>query len=200
MEYTADLREQSWGDWEGKTFDYLLLHHSDELKKQVDAGWDFCPPGGESRRQVLVRALAVVKDITDRFSEDSHSYAFDINKYINLTSGEVDSTVDISIMYNDSDLGDIDENTLAIYRYEETWTPIVNSTVDTLYNTVWVTNITDFGIFAILVQLGIAQDLILALFYGVVGFIALAGGLAFGLGGKEVAQDLLRGLVEKLKK
>ena len=60
---------------------------------------------------------------------------------------------------------------------------------------IWV-----FGIFAILVQLGIAQDLILALFYGIVGFIALAGGLAFGLGGKEVAQDLLRGLVEKLKK
>ena len=60
---------------------------------------------------------------------------------------------------------------------------------------IWV-----FGIFAILVQLGIAQDLILALFYGIVGFIVLAGGLAFGLGGKEVAQELLRDLVERLKK
>ena len=67
VEYTASLREQSWGDWEGKTFDYLRLHHADELKKQVDAGWDFCPPGGESRRQVLTRALAAITDFTDRF-------------------------------------------------------------------------------------------------------------------------------------
>lgn len=60
---------------------------------------------------------------------------------------------------------------------------------------IWV-----FGIFAILVQLGIAQELILAMFYGLVGFIVLAGGLAFGLGGKEVAQELLKNLVEKLKR
>ncbi len=67
VEYTADLREQSWGDWEGKTFDDLHTHHAEEFQKQVNAGWDFCPPGGESRQQVLARALAVTWDIFDRF-------------------------------------------------------------------------------------------------------------------------------------
>ncbi len=67
VEYTADLREQSWGNWEGKTFDELQLHHADALQKQVTAGWDFCPPSGESRREVLARALAVIENLFDRF-------------------------------------------------------------------------------------------------------------------------------------
>jgi len=60
---------------------------------------------------------------------------------------------------------------------------------------VWI-----FGIFAILIQLGIAKNLILALFYGIVGFVVIAGGLAFGLGGKEVAEEVLKNFTEKIKK
>jgi hypothetical protein len=37
------------------------------------------------------------------------------------------------------------------------------------------------------------------MFYGVVAFLALAGGLAFGLGGKEVAGEFLQDLKRKLK-
>ncbi len=54
---------------------------------------------------------------------------------------------------------------------------------------IWV-----FAFFAILIQLGIVKELMLAMFYGLVGLIALAGGLAFGLGGKEAA----RGVIEKM--
>lgn len=50
----------------------------------------------------------------------------------------------------------------------------------------------------VLNQLGIASDLIRILFSGLVAMLALAGGLAFGLGGKEVARELLEKLVKKL--
>lgn len=56
-----------------------------------------------------------------------------------------------------------------------------------------------FAIFAILIQLKIAPSLLQALFIGFVALIAIAGGIAFGLGGKEVAADLLQNLKKKLE-
>lgn len=53
-----------------------------------------------------------------------------------------------------------------------------------------------FAILAALSQLGIAEAFLQALFYGFIAFIAIAGGLAFGLGGQGVAKDTL----EKLKR
>lgn len=47
-------------------------------------------------------------------------------------------------------------------------------------------------------QLGIASDLIRILFGGIVAMVALAGGLAFGLGGKETAAEILSKLKKKL--
>lgn len=47
-------------------------------------------------------------------------------------------------------------------------------------------------------QLGIASDLIRILFAGIVAMLALAGGLAFGLGGKETARELLNKLLKRL--
>lgn len=48
-----------------------------------------------------------------------------------------------------------------------------------------------FSFMAALVQLGIAQSLIEVLFTGFVAMLALAGGLAFGLGGREQASRIL---------
>jgi hypothetical protein len=48
-----------------------------------------------------------------------------------------------------------------------------------------------FGFIAALQQLGIATDLLQTLVTGIVAMIAIAGGLAFGLGGKELAADVL---------
>jgi uncharacterized membrane protein len=56
-----------------------------------------------------------------------------------------------------------------------------------------------FVVLVVLNQLGVAQDLIKILFTGIVAMVAIAGGLAFGLGGKDVAEDLLQSLVKKLK-
>ena len=60
--------------------------------------------------------------------------------------------------------------------------------------TVWT-----FAILAILLQLGVASDMVRALVYGVVGMVTLAVGLAFGLGGKDLASEILRELKEKIK-
>lgn len=47
-------------------------------------------------------------------------------------------------------------------------------------------------------QLGIASDLIRILFTGLVAMLAIAGGLAFGLGGQDFARDILARLRKKM--
>ena len=54
-----------------------------------------------------------------------------------------------------------------------------------------------FSIMAALVQLGIAAALIQTLFTGIVAMMAIAGGLAFGLGGKDHAQKFLSELTKE---
>ncbi len=61
----------------------------------------------------------------------------------------------------------------------------------------WV--IVFFTILIVLNQLGIAQDLIRILFTGIVAMLALAGGLAFGLGGRDAAKDLIAQVHDKLR-
>lgn len=56
-----------------------------------------------------------------------------------------------------------------------------------------------FTILVVLNQLGVAQDLIRILLTGIVAMLALAGGLAFGLGGRDLAKDILEELRKKLK-
>lgn len=57
-----------------------------------------------------------------------------------------------------------------------------------------------FTALVVLHQLGVAADLIRILFTGFVAMLALAGGLAFGLGGQDTARDVLRGLRDRLEK
>ena len=56
-----------------------------------------------------------------------------------------------------------------------------------------------FAIIFILEQLNIGGRLPEGIIFGIIGFLALAGGLAFGLGGKELATDILKDLKAKLK-
>lgn len=56
-----------------------------------------------------------------------------------------------------------------------------------------------FVAFLVLHQLGVAQQLLQILFAGVVAMFALAGGLAFGLGGQGSARTLLDSVLEKFK-
>lgn len=63
--------------------------------------------------------------------------------------------------------------------------------------TKWTINF--FTILIVLNQLGVAQDLIRILFTGIVAMLSLAGGLAFGLGGKDFAKEILENLKKKLE-
>lgn len=57
-----------------------------------------------------------------------------------------------------------------------------------------------FAVLAALVQLQIADDLLQTLFTGFVAMLAIAGGLAFGLGGRDEAQRILASLRNDLSK
>lgn len=56
-----------------------------------------------------------------------------------------------------------------------------------------------FVLLAVLNQLGVAADLIRILFTGFVAMVAIAGGIAFGLGGQGTAKEILESLFKKLK-
>jgi hypothetical protein len=56
-----------------------------------------------------------------------------------------------------------------------------------------------FVILAVLTQLGVAADLVRILFTGFVAMVALAGGIAFGLGGQDSARAILETLRKKLR-
>lgn len=55
-----------------------------------------------------------------------------------------------------------------------------------------------FGVFAALIQLGIAFALLQTLVTGLIAMLALAGGLAFGLGGKDAATSFLSRLRKEI--
>lgn len=55
-----------------------------------------------------------------------------------------------------------------------------------------------FGLFAALIQLGIAFALLQTLITGLIAMIAIAGGLAFGLGGKDLATSFLNRLRKEI--
>ena len=59
---------------------------------------------------------------------------------------------------------------------------------------IWV-----FAISIILVQLGVGAALVQTLFTGLVAVIVISAGIAFGLGGKEIAADVLKEVYRKLK-
>jgi hypothetical protein len=61
----------------------------------------------------------------------------------------------------------------------------------------WVVMV--FGGLASLVQLGIAVSIINTVITGLIAMMALAGGLAFGLGGKDYAAHLMQKLQDELE-
>ncbi len=56
-----------------------------------------------------------------------------------------------------------------------------------------------FSVLAALSQLGVARNLIEILFTGFVGMVAIAGGLAFGLGGQGAASELIKKMREDVQ-
>jgi len=57
------LIEMSWGDWEGEVLKSLRRKLGEEMRANERRGLDFCPPGGESPRQVQLRLQAWLRQL-----------------------------------------------------------------------------------------------------------------------------------------
>jgi len=58
FEIDAALQEMSWGEWEGQILKPLRRKLGEVMRQNERRGLDFCPPGGESPRQVQQRLKA----------------------------------------------------------------------------------------------------------------------------------------------
>jgi broad specificity phosphatase PhoE len=67
MECNPWLREQDWGDWTGKTISQLKREAPLLLAAQEEAGWKFCPPGGEDRLTVRGRSLMAIAGASEKW-------------------------------------------------------------------------------------------------------------------------------------
>jgi probable phosphoglycerate mutase len=61
------LKEQNWGQWAGLTVRQIESEAQQVIDDKVNAGWDFCPPGGESRRSVWQRSQATLAEAAERY-------------------------------------------------------------------------------------------------------------------------------------
>ena len=66
MAHDTRMREQDWGAWSGKTPVQLKIEEPECFSRQIDAGWEFRPPGGESRLQVWERARQGILSIAEK--------------------------------------------------------------------------------------------------------------------------------------
>ena len=71
LETDPRLREQDWGDWVSKTIPQIQTEAYQVLEEQINAGWNFCPPGGESRDSVLERSQEALMEAADRYPGDN---------------------------------------------------------------------------------------------------------------------------------
>lgn len=68
MTTDARLREQDWGDWVGSTIAELRRAFPGAVEAEEERGWDFRPTEGESRGEVLARALSALGEHARNFS------------------------------------------------------------------------------------------------------------------------------------
>lgn len=66
ISYLPDLREKSFGEWEGMTYEAIRRRYPRMLEDLFDEKPDFSPPGGESDRTLLSRAAGAVARIGAR--------------------------------------------------------------------------------------------------------------------------------------
>jgi probable phosphoglycerate mutase len=69
IEFDAGLREQDFGHWEGRRIIDIRRQMPGEIERQESRGWEFCPPGGESRVDVLKRASQAIQRAADGFDK-----------------------------------------------------------------------------------------------------------------------------------
>ena len=64
--YRRDLREKSFGEWEGMTYEEVQRRYPRKLEELFDEKPAFAPPGGESDLDLFARAAGAVARISGR--------------------------------------------------------------------------------------------------------------------------------------
>ncbi len=70
VETDPRLRELDWGRWTTQMIARLRAENRQEVEAQEAAGWEFRPPGGESRRQQMERSRQALIDAAGRWPGD----------------------------------------------------------------------------------------------------------------------------------
>ena len=65
------IREMHWGQWEGLTLDQIKSTWPGKVEELIQLGWDFRPPGGESRKELLQRVLSSCEQNSTRWPNDN---------------------------------------------------------------------------------------------------------------------------------
>ncbi len=71
----------------------------------------------------------------------------DLGKYLNIANTTV-AWVYLNISYVDADLGEVNESTLQLYRYNAAWSDISGTNGVDISNNYVYANLTTFGVFA----------------------------------------------------
>jgi probable phosphoglycerate mutase len=66
-----NIREQDFGRWQAMTLGQITDRFPRALAEEEKKGWQFCPPGGEGRLQVLKRAITALEQIGRDFRGQS---------------------------------------------------------------------------------------------------------------------------------
>jgi len=67
MKETSQLRELDWGLWTGRRIRDIQNEIPHELRCLEQAGWQFCPPGGESRRTAWLRSRKALEEASKKW-------------------------------------------------------------------------------------------------------------------------------------
>ncbi len=71
LQVDEGIRELNWGEWEGRTIDEIKRDNPGQLEELLHHGWEFRPPGGESRKELLDRVLASLRENSDRWPKEN---------------------------------------------------------------------------------------------------------------------------------
>ena len=67
-----DLRELTFGDWEGQTLVEVWTADPDPVEDRKDDKWNYVPPGGESYAQLADRIRPILKTLPEQAIVVSH--------------------------------------------------------------------------------------------------------------------------------
>lgn len=67
VQENAALREQDWGIWEGMTDTEVVTTYREILDEQIQGGWSFRPPEGESRSEVCLRVRTALSRLGEKY-------------------------------------------------------------------------------------------------------------------------------------